>query len=268
MTSTTLVGGKSTQIPFIIRVVEGYNLQRPDLATPPDPFVEVQTKGWRLLQGHQTQRTKTIQTNQNPTWGEEFILYPKSPDTDVIVIKVWDKEPTLVPDKLLGKAYLPVAQYLNVGPVDQWIPLVFGKKVTLMGRPAPAGQLHIIANYGASAIAQLQQQQQQYMPTTVEGPAKATAAPVPSSSTFTSMPTAQPASYSTVPISSTTTTMQGTALPPGYVTPGVQAISPSFISSTSGGMAHQAASGTSAFGAEPAKYVVETTIRMPPTQTM
>jgi len=235
MTSTTLVGGKSTQIPFIIRIVEGRNLQRPDLATPPDPFVEVSTKGWRFLQGHQTQRSKIIQTNPNPIWGEEFTLYPKSPDTDVIVIKVWDKEPTLVPDKLLGKAYLPVAQYLNVGPVDQWIPLVFGKKVTLMGRAAPAGQLHIIANYGASAIAQLQHHQQQYMPTTV-GPAQ------PATSTFTSIPTAQPASYSTVtgvPTASTTTTTVGGS--------------------------------TSAFGsggAEPAKYVVETTIRMPPTQTM
>jgi len=89
-------------------------------------------------------QSRILENTTNPMWNEEFILHPSKPETDVIVVKAYDRDRIGKKDTLLGKARLPVINFWNKGLVDQWVPLetTFSK--------TGHGEIHLLINYNES----------------------------------------------------------------------------------------------------------------------
>jgi len=127
---------------FHLRIVEARGLYG-DRISASDPYVIVKLKGLTHILNPQKQQTGVVWNNNNPVWNQDFLLQPTKTN-DIILVKVYDK------DKLgrdyLGRAQLSVTNFLNTGVSDMWLPL-YGKS----GVKVP-GEIHIMANYGASAV--------------------------------------------------------------------------------------------------------------------
>jgi len=72
-----------------------------------DPYVQIE------LPGHyKKERTKVIESEENPVWNERFQFFPENPKHDVLKLTVWDKN-KWVRDDLIGKVKIPVIDILN-----------------------------------------------------------------------------------------------------------------------------------------------------------
>jgi len=145
-TLQTNIGSANGQ-PFVVKVIEARSLRARDFNGYSDPFIEVKLKG-----SIHSQKGKVVKRTVNPIFNEEFTLKPGHPDKDIIVIRVYDHD-SLSMNDFMGQVKLPVAQYLNRGYVDEWLPL------TDKGAKSKhnCGQIHIVSRFGA--VPQQQQQQ-------------------------------------------------------------------------------------------------------------
>jgi Ca2+-dependent lipid-binding protein len=89
-------------------------------------------------------QSRILENTMSPVWNEEFILHPTKPETDVIVVKVYDRDRSGKKDTLLGKVNLPIGSYWNKGMIDQWFPLT-----TTLSKTGH-GELHLLINYNES----------------------------------------------------------------------------------------------------------------------
>ena len=99
-----------------VRIIEARGLKAADWGGTSDPFVEV-----RIKNDPHMLKTKVIKKTLNPVWNEEFFLYPKSPDTDFLSLKIYDYD-TVTNNDLIGELELPVAIWHNKkGPTtEEW----------------------------------------------------------------------------------------------------------------------------------------------------
>jgi len=72
-----------------------------------DPYVQIE------LPGHyKKERTKVIESEENPVWNERFQLFPENPKRDVLKLTVWDKN-KWVRDDFIGKVKIPLIDILH-----------------------------------------------------------------------------------------------------------------------------------------------------------
>ena len=95
------------------------------------------------LKGHlrTLYKTRVVKKDLFPIWNESYSFIPSNPDRDIITLTIWDHD-TLTPDDFLGKISIPVRQYLNRGPVDEWLILTNKKN------RYSQGELHVQVQYG------------------------------------------------------------------------------------------------------------------------
>eukprot|EP01118_Nematostelium_gracile_P005231 TRINITY_DN1637_c0_g1_i2.p1 TRINITY_DN1637_c0_g1~~TRINITY_DN1637_c0_g1_i2.p1 ORF type:complete len:273 (-),score=53.64 TRINITY_DN1637_c0_g1_i2:53-850(-) len=171
---------------FFLKVIEARGLRSADAFSPSDPYCIVELKGH--LFNKEKQYTKVIWDNNNPIWNEDFVMHPSKPQ-DIIIISIYDKD-KITSDDFLGKIELPVAQYLNRGPIDEWRPLT-----TKHGKSGQ-GEVHILTRYGASSGSLSSHGQQSMQSTPMPKPSGVYQAP-PSAPPSFSNAQAQP--YSSYP---------------------------------------------------------------------
>ena len=83
-----------------------------------DPFCEVR---WN---GHKVHKTKVINNNLDPEWGETCALGVSPDGTGEMVISVWDSDGPLVKGDFLGQVVVPATTLLdpqNDGMVREWV---------------------------------------------------------------------------------------------------------------------------------------------------
>jgi len=111
------------------------------------PYIEVKFKGLRHLLHSEKQEGGNVSTSllwqqNNPVWNTDFVFHPTS-GNDIIQVKVWDKK--FLGNNYLGKALIPVSQYLNRGIQESWLPLT-GKRGT-----RASGEVRLLINYGTGS---------------------------------------------------------------------------------------------------------------------
>jgi len=125
---------------FHLRVIETRGLHFTGMHAEAVPSVEVKLKGLRHLLHSEKQTAGFRWDSNNPVWNQDFILHPTTTN-DIIQVRVWDKR--TLSEVYLGKALIPVSQYVNKGPVDTWLPLVEKRK------SSASGEIHVVIRYGA-----------------------------------------------------------------------------------------------------------------------
>ena len=135
MTSSS--GFNNNQI--IVRVVEARHLKDTDLIGRSDPYCEV-----RLSSGdyRNFQRTRKIHGSTNPRWDEEFTFNTQRPESDQVILTLYDHD-YITSDDSLGSATFSVAQCMRVPVVDVWLDVRHPKDIERKGK----GQVHVIARY-------------------------------------------------------------------------------------------------------------------------
>jgi len=120
-----------------------------------DPYVQAKLKGIGHLFNSEKQQTPIVTNNANPTWNWSFLLHPTKAN-DTIILSVFDYD-VAKKDTLIGKALIPVAEFLNRGPVELWLPLYAKKKARLQN-----ADLHVVMDYGQNAVSIDQNRYQLY----------------------------------------------------------------------------------------------------------
>jgi len=105
----------------IVRVIEARGLKDTDEISKSDPYAIVKLKGHK-----ETFRTRTIKDSINPAWNEEFVLHPRDVNSDILEIKLYDRD-VLSFDDSLGEVEVPLRDYLNAGLRDEWRSIRFRK---------------------------------------------------------------------------------------------------------------------------------------------
>jgi len=127
-------GGNQQGGRVMVNVLEARNLARKDLFSKSDPYCEVSIvhkHSFSLLGS--TQKTTTINNNQNPMWNQTFALNVTNPDTELLKIKCWDNDPMSF-DDVIGEVDIPLFGLHNGMPKDDWYQLF----------PAKGGSIHLI----------------------------------------------------------------------------------------------------------------------------
>jgi len=125
-------GGRGGQL--YVHLLEARNLARKDTFSKSDPYsiLSIHHKFDMSLFGS-TQRSTTINNNQNPVWNQTFVLNVKNADSDLLRIKVYDYDP-LSFDDMIGTVDIPIFNLLMNQPKDEWYQL----------HPTKGGQVHVI----------------------------------------------------------------------------------------------------------------------------
>jgi hypothetical protein len=169
--------------PLRLRVIEARGL-RPTQGGACDPYATVKLRKGLIDSIRHKERhysTNILENTCNPQWNEEFIFHPSKPESDVVVVKVFNKE-KFKADEFLGKADINISRYLNRGLTDEWIPLKRGR-----GLIANPGEVRLVlefgetpstgaTQYGRPEALTTQQPQQPSMAQQAPAPAAATAA--------------------------------------------------------------------------------------------
>jgi len=147
-TSSTHHGTYPTY-PIVIRVLEARNLKaatQRDYSVDPYVIVAFKKSILKLMSPDKQGRfqSRILENTLTPMWNEEFILHPTKPETDVIVVKAYDRDRSGKKDTLLGKVNIPISNFWNKGIVDQWLPL--GTTLSKTGH----GEIHLLINYNES----------------------------------------------------------------------------------------------------------------------
>jgi len=130
-----------------VHLMEGRNLARKDTFSKSDPYamLSIHHKFDMSLFGS-SQRSTTINNNQNPVWNQTFVLNVRNPDSDLLRIKVYDYD-HLSFDDLIGTLDVPLFNLAMNQPKDEWYQL----------HPTKGGQVHVIltaVGFGKPAYAQ------------------------------------------------------------------------------------------------------------------
>jgi len=80
-----------------------------------------------------TQRTPTINNNQNPIWNSTFSFNVTNPETELLKIKVYDNDPLSFDDEI-GEIDIPLFALHANQPKDEWYQLF----------PAKGGAIHLV----------------------------------------------------------------------------------------------------------------------------
>jgi len=127
-------GGGGAGGRLMINVVEARNLARKDLLSKSDPYCQlsiVHRHSFAILS--HTERTTTINNNQNPYWNQQFALQVTNPETDLLKIKVWDNDPMSF-DDIIGEVDIPLFNLHHGVPKDDWYEL----------HPPRNGAIHLV----------------------------------------------------------------------------------------------------------------------------
>jgi len=148
-TTTSSTPGTYPTYPIVIRVLEARNLKlstQRDYSLDPYCIVSFKKSILKMMTADKQGRfqSRVLENTVTPMWNEEFILHPTKPETDIIVVKVYDRDRSGKKDTLLGKVNLHIAQFWNKGLVDQWLPL--GTTLSKAGH----GEIHLLVNYNES----------------------------------------------------------------------------------------------------------------------
>jgi len=146
MPSSSMAHGTYPTYPIVVRVLEARNLKaatQRDYSVDPYCIVAFKKSILKMMTADKQGRfqSRILENTLMPTWNEEFILHPMKPETDVIVVKVYDRDRSGKKDTLLGKVNIPIVNYWNKGMVDQWLPL--GTTLSKTGH----GEIHLLVNY-------------------------------------------------------------------------------------------------------------------------
>ena len=117
-----------------VQVVEARNLARKDLFSKSDPYCVlsvVSKHSIGLLTN--SQKTTTINNNQNPIWNQTFVLPVSNSESELLKIKVWDNDPMSFDDEI-GEVDIPLFSLQNGVPKNDWFQL----------SPAKGGAVHLI----------------------------------------------------------------------------------------------------------------------------
>jgi len=129
---------------LIVRLIEARALKAADFNGFSDPFVEIRIKG--QVTNH---KTRIIKKSLNPMWNEEFVLYPTHPETDILLLKIYDYDANSCND-LIGEMEYPVPVFMNKPPTEEW-KQVMNKKGPAVFVPG-TGELKMSVTYLAQAI--------------------------------------------------------------------------------------------------------------------
>jgi len=119
---------------IMVQVVEARNLARKDLLSKSDPYCELS-----IIHKHSlsiltsSQKTTTINNNQNPIWNQTFTLNVTNSETELLKVKCWDNDPMSF-DDVIGEVDIPLFSLRNGVPKDEWYQLF----------PAKGGSIHLI----------------------------------------------------------------------------------------------------------------------------
>eukprot|EP00026_Physarum_polycephalum_P017463 Phypoly_transcript_18697.p1 GENE.Phypoly_transcript_18697~~Phypoly_transcript_18697.p1 ORF type:complete len:212 (+),score=37.51 Phypoly_transcript_18697:33-668(+) len=119
---------------LFIQCIEARNLARKDLLSKSDPycvFSIVHKHNFSLLSS--TQKTTTINNNQNPVWNQSFTFNVSNPETELLKVKVYDNDPLSFDDEI-GEVDIPLFALRNGMPKDDWYQLF----------PAKGGAVHLV----------------------------------------------------------------------------------------------------------------------------
>lgn len=101
---------KFTNIPFqflkvVVKVISAKDLAKTDIITDSDPYVLVYLRNYPMVK----YRTKVVKNNLNPTWDQDFELDLVNQTSDILSLKVMDKD-VLVDDEI-GSLDIPLGQF-------------------------------------------------------------------------------------------------------------------------------------------------------------
>jgi len=137
-----------------IKVIEAHGLSKKDSKSQSDPFVVAKLKGIKQMMS--SVKSSVVMNNPNPIWNQELDLFVPSVN-DVLLLKVYDKDQ--IKNQLLGRVEVPLSQFFQAGPSDQWLQLMNRKGgwKQLIGK-APIwftvpGSLHIQLWFGNTGAA-------------------------------------------------------------------------------------------------------------------
>jgi len=121
---------------FFVKVIEARGLKGVNLGGMSDPFVEV-----RII-GHVDHFDTTVHKKTNdPVWNEEFILYPKDIEKEVLLFKIYSHNP-VTSNHLLGEIEISLAlAFARPCPQGEWKQLQ--RKVGPTTFHPERGELHV-----------------------------------------------------------------------------------------------------------------------------
>jgi len=127
-------GGHARGGQLYVHLLEARNLARKDTFSKSDPYavLSIHHKFDMSLFGS-SQRSTTINNNQNPVWNQTFVLNVRNPEQDLLRIKVYDYD-HLSFDDIIGTVDIPIFNLVANQPKDEWYQL----------HPTKGGQVHVI----------------------------------------------------------------------------------------------------------------------------
>jgi len=116
-----------------VTVVEARNLARKDILNKSDPYciLSVHSKHDLSFFGDK-QQTTVINNNQNPYWNQTFYLNVKNPQSEMLKVHCYDKDP--IRDDEIGTVDIPLFDLVNGQPRDGWHQLY----------PSSGGAVHLV----------------------------------------------------------------------------------------------------------------------------
>ncbi|CAI5467156.1 unnamed protein product [Closterium sp. Yama58-4] len=102
-----------------VKLVEGRDLVNLSLLGTIDPYATLFVRPKPTL----TRRSRTIANSVNPLWNHSFDFKVEDPDTQRLVIKVWDDQ-ELTASVPVGQAAIALADLPPLKLVDRWVPVV------------------------------------------------------------------------------------------------------------------------------------------------
>jgi len=116
-----------------VTVIEGRNLARKDVFSKSDPYciLSIHSKMDLSMFEHK-QETTVINNNQNPCWNQTFYLNVRNAQTDLLKVRVFDKD--MIRDDLIGEVDIPLFNLMPGQPKEEWLQL----------SPANGGSIHLV----------------------------------------------------------------------------------------------------------------------------
>ncbi|CAI5471707.1 unnamed protein product [Closterium sp. Yama58-4] len=102
-----------------VKLVEGRDLVNLSLLGTIDPYATLFVRPMPS----RTRRSRTIANSVNPLWNHSFDFKVEDPETQRLVIKVWDDQ-ELTASVPVGQAAIVLAELPPLKLVDQWVPVV------------------------------------------------------------------------------------------------------------------------------------------------